>query len=230
MMDRKSFYEALEAMGDGGEALVKFAKGEFEKIGEKDKNYRDTKKSLDSLESDFAKYKDILEVISSERLNKDSLNNIITKSREDESQIDKVQRELEILSSKYETSQSDIKQRDVQLAEANRDKVNTTLKEVFTKALPNVNAKILDKHLKLEIAEGNLAMDENGEPVGKYNNTYLNPKTYAEQFIKDNPEFLNTKSGPGSKQTNGHVSNDSGHGDKSMNELIAEGMQDLMGE
>jgi len=210
-MGREQIFAALEGV-DGGDKLVAELKTEFGEITKLAAKKGELNSQVETLSKTLQDAKPILDAIAAESLTVDGLTSLITKSRDGEDKFTTMSRNFETLQSKFDQSEKSNAEKDKLVKSQAIEKNKTKLYEAFSEKLANINPKILKPHLKLAIASDDIRFDEEGKPVGKYGDTFLNVDAYSEKFKDDNKEFIIAKTGAGS-ENKGTVSNNGAEGD-----------------
>lgn len=220
-MDLKKVYDFLESQ-DGGTEMVDVIKGELFTSRQADKKYRDLKKDYEDVKGKFDEVKPLIEFASENKLNVDSLKGLIDNSRKDETELDKVLREFDILKSENKQIKESLQEKEKKAQDLEKQNNATKLKDVFRKEMGNIIPKILDNELDAFINRGDISFDSEGQPKGKIDGEFFDVKSFAERYTAKNPEFISSNKGLGNEHSSANPGSDGGYGDKSEKELLSE--------
>lgn len=223
MSKMKDVYDYLEKSEDG-KSMVDILKAEIRDRNTLEAEARTARSEMNAIKEQMDGLKPVLDILSKESITVDGLSAMVNKSREGESEMDKLRRDIETLGMKLEDSEKKRQEAEEARTAAKQETLNASLKDAFSRELEGLDPTYKNDHLELGITKGKFRMDENNQPLGEFDGSLVSPKVYAEKLRAQSPHLFKAADGAGSEPSR-YDTNTSRYEGMSANNLIGEGLK-----
>jgi len=224
MFDRSKLFAHLESTEEG-KAMIEGLKGDFAQQTKLSEEKGTLAEKVKSLEGAAESNKSILEYITAEKLDVEAIKGFVTKSREGETELDTLRRDLLASNNRIDELVTSIEEKDKTTQQLEADKLNNNLKSEFQKALPNIYKSSLDDHLNLGIHNKSIRYNSDNVAGGEIDGVFYPVAEYAEKYKTKYPHTIDKNRGVDSdpsKSNDGDQGGKQNYADMSSADILAE--------